>query len=177
MTYLIVILASAVGAFLGAYIKEKGKYFAIQQEIEKQTEKIESVRAKIEEDKLIFENKYQLKHEACLEALSLIDAHFSHVLNSPEGPAPDKQFATTEHARKVHNKLILSCENHEILNLFDKIIFGQDDNNEESKPPTDLLNEFRNLVRDELGFGNKLDLNRERAWFGSVNFKPPEKIA
>lgn len=173
MTYLVVILAAAAGAFFGAYLKEKGKYFAIQQEIEKQTEKIESVRAKIEEDKLIFENKYQLKHDACLEALSLIDAHFSHVLNILESPEPDKQFATTEHARKVHNKLILSCENHEILNLFDKIIFGQNGDGE-SKAPTDLLNEFRNLVRDELGFGNKLDLNRERAWFGSVIFKPPE---
>lgn len=39
---------------------------------------------------------------------------------------------------------------------------------EQQKPPTDLLNDFRNLVRKELGFGTNLELDRERAWFGNV---------
>lgn len=42
-------------------------------------------------------------------------------------------------------------------------------------PPTDLLNEFRNLIRKELGYGHDLELNREKAWFGKVGFEPKEE--
>lgn len=35
-------------------------------------------------------------------------------------------------------------------------------------PPTDQLNELRNLIRKELGFGSEINLDRERAWFGQI---------
>jgi hypothetical protein len=41
--------------------------------------------------------------------------------------------------------------------------------------PTDLLNEFRKLIRKELGYGSDLELNREKAWFGKVGFEPKEE--
>jgi len=55
--------------------------------------------------------------------------------------------------------------------LFGEIMFGPAPGSASPKPPTDLLNELRNLIRHELGFGHDLELDRERAWFGKVNFE------
>ena len=51
-------------------------------------------------------------------------------------------------------------------------MFGFKDTNIESIPPTDLLNNFRNLIRKELGFGEDIILDRDRAWFGKVICEP-----
>jgi len=164
-------------SYFPKYLEEKGKNLATKEDIEEITRKVESVKAEIEESKLIFQKKYQLKHEACLDALSLIDAHFSHTIQSPKDGEIVKQYATTEHARTVHNKLILSCENKDILKKYEEIMFGNASGDKRQTPPTDLLNEFRNLVRRELGYGSDLELNREKAWFGKVSFEPKEEKA
>ena len=40
---------------------------------------------------------------------------------------------------------------------------------EQRAAPTDQLNELRNLIRGGgLGFGNDVNLNRDRAWLGKV---------
>lgn len=157
---------------LSSYLSEKGKNLATKEDIEDITRKIEKVKAEIEENKLIFQKKYQLKHEAYLNALSLIDAYFSHVLGEGE-EKPTKQYATTEYARATHNKLILSCENKNILKKYEEIMFGQEGN--KKTPPTDLLNEFRNLIRKDLSYGDNLELNRNKAWFSKVVFEPKVK--
>ena len=92
-------------SYFPKYLEEKGKNLATKEDIEEITRKIEGVKAEIEENKLIFQKKYQLKHEACLDALSLIDAHLSHTLQPRNDEEIIKQYATTEHARTVHNKL------------------------------------------------------------------------
>ncbi len=171
LTFAIMFLKS----YFPRYLEEKGKNLATKEDIEEITRKVEGVKAEIEEYKLIFQKKYQLKHEACLDALSLIDAHFSHTLTPPNGGEIAKQYATTEHARTVHNKLILSCEDKNILQKYEEIMFGSSAVGEEQSPPTDLLNEFRNLVRSELGYGIDLQLNREKAWFGKVGFEPKKE--
>lgn len=162
-------------SYFPKYLEEKGKNLATKEDIEEITRKVESVKAEIEENKLIFQQKYQLKHEACLSALSLIDAHFSHTLKPPEDGEIVKQYATTEHARKVHNKLILSCENKNILQKYEEIMFGGVGVEGQQIPPTDLLNEFRNLIRKELGYGSELALNRNKAWFAKVGFEPDKE--
>ncbi len=131
-----------------------------EKDIEEITRKVESVKAEVIRSNRMDEAKYRLKYEACMDALALFDAHFSHVLSSPGGTPPVKQYSTTEHAR--------ASENIEILALFDEIMFGPESGQQPRKPPTDLLNDFRNLIRHELGFGQDLPLNRERAWFSKV---------
>ncbi|MCD4654973.1 hypothetical protein K8T06_13695 [bacterium] len=160
-------------SYFPKYFAEKGKNLATKEDIEEITRKVESVKAEIEEDKLIFQKKYQLKYEACLDALSLIDAHFSHTFDNG-GQKIIRQYATTEHARTTHNKLILSCENKDILKKYEEIMYGHANDGNET-PPTDLLNDFRNLIRKDLSYGNDLELNREKAWFGKVGFEPPNE--
>jgi hypothetical protein len=162
-------------SYLPSYFQEKGKNLATKEDVEEITRKMEGVKAEVLRGTRAEETKFRLKYEACLDALALVDAHFSHSLNNPGGPQPSKQYSTTEKARACHSKLILSCENVEILNLFGEIMFGPRQGEELRKPPTDLLNDFRNLVRRELGFGQDLPLDRERAWFGKVVFEKEDK--
>ena len=165
----LLIVASSVAAFFGAYLKEKAKGTATKEDIEEITRKIEGVKLELGKNKEIDSIKYNLRYEACLKSLSLIDAHFSHLLTPPEEGGIVKQHASTKEARECHSKLILSCENTEIVVKFDEIMFGPKTQTETPPLPTDLLNEYRNLIRKELGFGAELPLDRDRAWFGRLN--------
>lgn len=131
-------------SFVPKYLEEKGKNLATKQDVEDITEKVENVKAEISRSQSVFQAKYRLKHDACLDALKMVDAHFSHTLQYPDGKSIVKQFATTEQARDCHSKLILACENMEILAVFDEIMFGPKDSAQSKTPPTDLLNRFRN---------------------------------
>jgi hypothetical protein len=157
-----------IRSYLPKYFEEKGKNLATKEDIEEITLKVEKVKAEISRSQSIFHAKYQLKHEAYLEALKMVDAHFSHTLQDPDGGQIVKQFATTEDARECHNKLILACENPDILEVFSEIMFGPEKKDAPITPPTDLLNRFRNLIRGELGFGVDIDLDCDRAWFARM---------
>jgi hypothetical protein len=158
----ILVLFSGGAAFFGSYLKKKGENLATKEDVERLTRKMELVKAEIAEQQGFKDAKYRLKHDACLKALSLIDAMFSHQLCGDIS----KQYASTEEARECHSKLILSCESVELLVKFDEIVFPDLDNKQAA--PTTLLNEFRNLVRKELGFGFSLVLNEDHAWVGKV---------
>lgn len=154
---------------VASYATEKGKNWATKEDIEEITRKVEGVKSDLGRANSIEGQKRKLKYEACLEALSVIDAHFSQLFKEPK---PTPQAVSTERARKAHTKLILSCENIQIVEKFSEIYFGPRPG-QPQRAPTDLLNEFRNLVRKELGFGaNDLPFDRERAWIGRAAGDP-----
>ncbi len=161
-------LIGGVGGYLSSYASQKGENWATKQDIEEITAKVEEVKKNTELAQALEIEKRKLKYEAILSALNLIDAHFSHVLTENVPKLPVKQYSTTVEARKCHNNLILTIDNPKIIEIFLGIFFP--DKNDKT-PPTDKLNEFRNLVRAELGYGNPLQLNREKAWFGSAVFE------
>ena len=177
-TYQISLLLSVILALITTYFfqyfKDKGKNLATKEDIGEITQKIEDVKAEIQNKQEVEKQKRQLKYDALLNSLTLIDAHLSQVLIPQEGQKIIKQYATTEEARQCHNNLILTCENDEVLELFSRIMFGPKEQSTDEEPLTDLLNEYRNLVRKELGFGIELDLDRNRAWFGYGIFEKEE---
>ncbi len=158
--------------FFGKYLEEKAKNLATKEDIGKITHEIESIKAKVSREDDILKTKYELKYNACLDALELIDSYFSHSLKNPDGTTPTKEFRSISDARQCHSKLILTCENPLLLDKFLEIFFRNQDNGKCINPPTDLLNEFRNIVRSELGFGAMLTLDRNTAWFGTFAGDP-----
>ena len=104
------IIALVIKNTLSSYLSEKGKNLATKEDVEEITRKIETVRAEVAKSQAVENSKRQLKHEACLQALSVIDAHFSQLFSNPK---PTPQVADTVRARECHNKLILSCESVE----------------------------------------------------------------
>ncbi len=110
--------------------------------------------------------KRQLKYDAIIQSLTILDAHFSQLMNPNKNQKIKLQFINTEDVRKCHNSLILSCENVELINLFSKILIGAI----ATPSPMELLNVYRNLVRTELGFGSTLDLDNDMVFFTFVPF-------
>ncbi|MDN3520710.1 hypothetical protein [Halomonas ramblicola] len=165
--YLLAAIAVCISFLFGAYLKRKGQDLATRENIEELTSLVESVKKDVRNNESIAQAKRQMKHDACLEALSVIDAFFSHFFTSPK---PTPQVADSAKAREVHSKLILACDNSRIIELYTEILCGPVDG--ERVPPTDQLNELRNLIRKELGFGSEVNLDRERAWFGQITGDP-----
>jgi hypothetical protein len=169
--YLVVAFLIGIILTIGVeYFKQRGQNLATKQDIEAITSKVEQVKAEIQKGQEIDRLKRELKYKAILSSLSIIDAHFSHTLAVPN-EAISPQYSTTEEVRVCHNSLILTCEDTKVIELFSRIMFGPKSGENNPTPPTDLLNQYRNLVRKELGFGAELILDRERAWFGKVGFE------
>jgi hypothetical protein len=160
----VVAVVAVVQKGVPTYVAEKSKNLATKQDIEEITRRIEHVKAEIVDLQAGRAAKRQLKYEACLDALSVVDAHFVQIF-SGENPTP--QLADTQKARECHNKLILSCDDVGIVEKWAEILFGPKQG-EERRPPTELLNEFRNLIRQELGFGEALTLDSDRVWVGQA---------
>jgi hypothetical protein len=100
------LLSLLLGAILGAivfllrsYLTEKGKNYATKQDVNEITQKIEGVKADIARSSSIDEQKRRLKYDGCMEALVFIDAYLSHLFLGDI----DKQYFSTENARKVHS--------------------------------------------------------------------------
>jgi hypothetical protein len=110
-----------------------------------------------------FEHRqWEIKRDVCIDALSAIDAFFSHTEWTWVTKQPTKQKLDISKIRECHSKLILACENVEIPQKFIEILLPSGDS---SVSPTESLNEFRNLIRNELKFGtNILSLDQKRAW-------------
>jgi hypothetical protein len=153
---------------LPAYVSEKGKNLATKEDIEDITRKVENVKTELSGISAVEEQKRKLKYDACLDALSVIDAHFSQLFAALK---PTPQAVSTVRVREAHTKLILSCNDIRIVEKFGELTFGPRPG-EPQRPPTDLLNEFRNLIRAELGFGQELPLDRDRAWVGRAAGDP-----
>lgn len=114
--------------------------------------------------------QWEIKKNACLSALSIIDSFFSNIeWNKPNSSEKiegiQKQNSPIRKAREAQNKLILTCKDTEIVNVFTEIIFS----NENQKSKTELLDKFRELIRKELGFGGSLDLDKEKSWFAKID--------
>jgi hypothetical protein len=161
--YLIAVILICGSFFIGAYLKRKGQDLATRENIEDLTSLVESVKKDIRDNESVAQAKRQMKHDACLEALSVIDSFFSHFFKDIK---PTPQLADSSKAREAHSKLILACDNSQIVELYTEILCGPIEG--KRAPPTDQLNELRNLIRRELGFGNDVNLDRDRAWLGKI---------
>ena len=166
---LISVVISLVAVFIFQYFTEKAKNYATKQDVEEITNKIEEIKAKIQNSQEIVKQKRELKYNAILKSLELIDARLSNFIISPN---IIKQYATTKETRECHSRLILTCDNSEIIKSFENIMAG--------KLPTDKsgtqfvireLENYRNLVREELGFGESIKTNPNLIWIGDVPYE------
>jgi len=175
--YLILaIIISILGSFVVEYFRERGKNWATKNDIEEITKKIESVKAVIQNDQEIKKLKRDLKYKALLNSLSIIDSHLSNFLIFKDGTKINKQYSSVIEIRACHNNLILTCENAEIVALFTKMLSAKENLNEdEISVLMKDLNEYRNWIRMELGFGSELSLDKDFIWFAKVNFESDEK--
>lgn len=150
--------------------------FYVNQKIQQQREeRLERVRGELEKELAAFkareikeiENvqqaRWDLKYRACLDAMEIVDAFLSQWFKDVNNVTPVRQVADTLKARECYNRLVLTCENPQVTELFLRVMFPTPQTNHIQI--TDNLNAFRNAVRTELGFGSETKLSKEFAWF------------
>lgn len=109
------------------------------------------------------EHRREVKRKACLEALAIVDAHFSNQdwsgIDDPERqPSP-----SIERAREVYNNLCLACNDGDVLESYKKCLGFYGPFN-----AGDIVG-LRSAIRNELGFGKLIDTNRQSAWIARIN--------
>lgn len=108
---------------------------------------------------MVESKRFELLHDAILEALRLIDCDYSHRITSSENASITKQDAKTENFRACYSRLVLSCSNPAIIDLFIEITL-------------DKL-EVPALMLKLNEFGEQLEFNEDKVWFASTA-RPPE---
>ena len=133
-----------------------------------QSREIEKLRSEIRTSELTEQRRGELKREACLEALDIVDYFFS-IYDWPSGIEPDPQDKIAiGRVRSCCNRLALTCENGEVLELFKDSLRAGNDANPPKPLSADLIVDLRNAIRRELGFGSEIDKDRERAWISQI---------
>ena len=129
------------------------------------------IKDSLDREALIHRSLFELKREACLDALSVVDATFSHQpwtqdgLNVPVVP----QRLSMAMARACYNKLALTCRDPEVLTRY-TLALGL---GKPGDPPrtisADAIVDLRNAMRTELGFGAPLaPPDRVAAWIAKL---------
>tara|TARA_R110002096_G_scaffold251155_5_gene443879 strand:+ start:1466 stop:1969 length:504 start_codon:yes stop_codon:yes gene_type:complete len=130
---------------------------------------LKSFESKLKREESINENRWQIKRNACLNALNIADA----LLSNYEYPNAKKEDIkpgkiTTEEVRTCFNELAASCSNSDVIDILKKIMY-------ESVSP-DIIVDLRNAVRQELEFGkDDFDKDRDKAFVGKIGADPELK--
>ena len=111
-------------------------------------------------------HKWELKKKACLDALEIVDAYYSHQnWTTSEGAleAEKQEPPLIKDVRNTYNNLSLCCDQVEVLSLYKKClgVYG-------NTQPDDMV-DLRNAIRKELGYGKEIDRDRDKAWIARVN--------
>lgn len=166
---IIILIIGLYLVFFKSYFSEKGKNLATQQDIKNITIKVEEVKAEIQNHQLVEKQKRELKYNAILKSLELIDARLSNLIIDP---TIIKQYATTKETRECHSRLILTCNNSEIIKSFENIMMK---NLKPDQTGTQFimreLQNYRNFVRKELGFGEPIKIDPNLLWIGNVTYE------
>jgi hypothetical protein len=153
---------------LTAYASEKGKNLATKEDVAEITRLVESAKLALHQQDRFEEKKYELKYNACLNMLKIVDAQLSHLIKTDNNGNPttvDKQYADAGRIRACHNELILALDNSEIVKVFIGILTGSSTN------PIVDLDRLRSLTRAELGFIGAAHSDTNATWIGKSVIK------
>jgi len=125
---------------------------------------------------LLEARQWELKREACLEAMNIIDAVFG-VLPWQNIPRVDRQKPIPiSEMRACYNKLVISCKNAEVPRAFKKCLFLSLPG--EPAPPITMgaIDDLRFAIREEFNFkGHQVRKeDRKISWITYFNW-PEDK--
>lgn len=161
-------IASGITHFITSYSQKKGENLATKEDIAEITRNVEDIKSEITNSNEIQRQKRELKYEAALGSLRIIDSFISKsTIYAADGvtPVPTmKQHIKVEEARACYNQLVLAYDNINVVDLYMQLINPPYPN----FPAFKVLDEYRNLLRGELGFGDKMEFNPDRTWIGAI---------
>jgi hypothetical protein len=122
------------------------------------------------------QRRWEIKREACLEALEIIDARFADYEWLSDG-APvkiDKQdYIPTAKIRSCFNRLVLSCRDSSVPQEFERCLNLDMGKKDSAQFSMDSVVKLRNAIRKELGFGK--ELSTDLIWIKYINWSRMRK--
>ncbi len=123
------------------------------------------------------QRRWELKREACLEALEIIDARFADYDWCKSG-VPSKvdiqDAISTAKIRSCVNRLVVACKSAEVPKLFKKCLNLEVSGEDLLPLNMDVVVDLRSAIRKELGFGKEVDADRKNAWITFINWRRPK---
>ena len=101
------------------------------------------------------QRRWELKREACLEALEIVDARFADYRwgNGDKVEQVDSQdFVETARIRSCFNRLALACKDSRVPQLFETCLHLSVDGTQAQPLHMGTVVDMRNAIRRELGF-------------------------
>lgn len=119
------------------------------------------------------QRRWELKREACLEALRIIDCRFADYdwkdANKKSIRVDKQEFVSTGDIRSCFNRLILACKEKDVPMNFEKCLNLDLGTEKQGRLNMNAIVEFRNSIRKELGFGEELSTNL--SWIHYINWR------
>jgi len=134
------------------------------------------VTSYIESKVLVEQRRWEIKREACLEALEIIDARFADyewISNGTPIKVDKQDFITTAKIRSCFNRLVLSCNDSSVPQSFARCLNLEMGNKDPQQLTFDAVANLRNAIRKELGFGKKLSI--DLVWIKYINWRHSKK--
>lgn len=124
------------------------------------------------------QRRWEIKREACLDALRIIDCRFADYdwrdVKGQSRKIDRQEFVSTGEIRSCFNRLILACEEKDVPMIFEKCLNLDLGITEQELLNTNAVVELRNSIRKELGFGEeKIETNC--AWIEYINWHDKKK--
>jgi hypothetical protein len=117
--------------------------------------------------------RWELKREACLDALHIIDARFAdYEWRDSDGSISkidEQESISTADIRSCFNRLILACENSDVPRNFERCLNLDLGTNTPNSLTMSAVVDLRNSIRTELGFGKPL--TTDVSWIKYINWK------
>ena len=129
------------------------------------------LKASIEREQKIGFAAFEIKRAACLEALQVVDAFMSQLdwQHGGTNMEVERQNLSIEKARDCYNKLALSCDGTETLEAYITVLCLRSPDEARRQIDGSTINDLRNVMRSELGFGKHIDLPKEKAWIAALS--------
>lgn len=128
------------------------------------------VKSAIDHDSHLRKTAHEQKREACLNALTVVDACFSHKKWTSQGGEfkPIPQSYSIADVRRAHGQLAIWCENTEIIALYENLLGLRAPGEENMIIDAGTIVKLRNAMRKELGLSEIEDFNRKLSWIAYV---------
>jgi hypothetical protein len=169
------ILTGGISGMLVTFLLNSWLAVRLKAEIESDyARKMDEFRSNLKNDERIRDNRWDLKRQACLDALTLVDAVFSNFDWKQSGTPVRvvKQPVDTAKARDVMNRLALACNDGTVLLEFVSALGLHEPNAPAPNLTADRINALRNAVRKELGFGKEISLDPAMAFIARLGADP-----
>lgn len=123
---------------------------------------LEKYRSEIRSLEMIEQARWEIKRDACLNALNIANAILSNYkYENVDEEGIVKQSVTTRAVRECFNTLACTCDTSVVIDELKNILY--------SRVRPDAIVDIRTAVRKELGFGNEIiDTDREKAFVRKV---------